>query len=116
MVEPPFGGMAFLPWSALLYNASLPRAMRGFQAALSPVFGAPAMPGVWHIAQTLSYAALPSMAPAFTATGLAPPAAAAAAVPPFLEAQAANSAGSIAMTTIGMKPCSLPHNSAHCPR
>src|SRR6185436_2509607 len=77
---PPFGGIRFLPLIALLYSTSLPCAMRGFHAALSPAFGAPATPAAWHMAQTVSYVFLPSAAPPAVLTGpaadcTAPPAA-----------------------------------------
>src|SRR5689334_16545078 len=50
----------------------MPSARRGAHAALSPNFGAPAMPAPWHTLQVVSKIFLPS--------GLAPAAGAAAAV------------------------------------
>jgi hypothetical protein len=56
-VLPPLGGIVpFLPvkpLSACVYSVFLPCAMRGPQSALSPTFGAPAMPAAWHIAQVV---------------------------------------------------------------
>src|SRR3954462_1790115 len=60
---PPLGGMAPLPLSAELYSVSLPCAMRGAHAALSPNLGAPATPAVWQAVQTLSKVALPASEP-----------------------------------------------------
>ena len=48
---PPRAGMAFLPLVADLSSASAPVAMRAAQAALSPVFGAPATPASWQALQ-----------------------------------------------------------------
>src|SRR5258708_14205495 len=107
---PPFGGIAFLPFSALLCSASTPVAIRGAQAALSPNFGAPATPAAWQTEQTLSYVPLPSPPPVAATMAVA---AFGAAADFFLAAHAANFSGSTASTTMGMKPCSLPHSSAH---
>src|SRR5664279_767410 len=50
-LDPPFGGIAPLPLIALVVSASIPWAMRGAHAALSPTLGAPAIPGVWQVVQ-----------------------------------------------------------------
>src|SRR5436190_22776691 len=50
-LEPPFGGIAPLPLIAFAVRASMPCAIRGAHAALSPTLGAPAMPGVWQVLQ-----------------------------------------------------------------
>src|SRR4051812_39279009 len=73
---PPLGGMAPLPFSAELYSAGTPCAMRGAQAPLSPNFGAPATPAAWHATQTCLY--VPSPLP--PAAGAAAAGAAAATV------------------------------------
>jgi hypothetical protein len=44
LMQPPFGGMALSPLLTDENSASLPLAMRGAQASLSPSFGAPATP------------------------------------------------------------------------
>ena len=51
-LDPPLGGIAPLPLIALVARASIPWAIRGAHPALSPTFGAPAMPGVWQVLQT----------------------------------------------------------------
>src|SRR3954469_20466647 len=97
--------------------------MRGAHALLSPNLGAPATPAAWQTEQTFSYVALPSPVD-LTAVAVSPPPGAAAATAVAagamavlcLPAHSANFAGSRASTTMGMKACSLPHNSAHCPR
>ena len=62
--EPPLGGIAFLPAIADLVRPSRPSAMRGAQAALSPVFGAPATPASWQAPQTPLYSSSPVRLPA----------------------------------------------------
>ena len=52
--EAPRGGMAPLPLMAIFSISSIPVAMRGAQAALSPSFGALATPLAWHTTQVLS--------------------------------------------------------------
>jgi len=51
--------------------------MRGSQAALSPVFGAPAMPWAWQAAQMVLYVASPGLLAVATAAGAAAAASAA---------------------------------------
>src|SRR5690606_639070 len=53
----PMGGMAFLPFLELSTSASMPAAIRGSQAALSPVLGAPAAPVPWQAMQYMLYLA-----------------------------------------------------------
>ena len=48
LMQPPFGGMALSPLLTDENSASLPLAMRGAQASLSPSFGAPATPTAWQ--------------------------------------------------------------------
>src|SRR5206468_8715384 len=48
---PPFGGMPRIPLIASFTISFRPSLMRGAQAALSPIFGAPATPVWWHAAQ-----------------------------------------------------------------
>src|SRR5436190_10920253 len=50
-LEPPFGGIAPLPLIAFAVRASMPCAIRGAHAVLSPTLGAPAIPGVWQVLQ-----------------------------------------------------------------
>src|SRR5438132_1565682 len=47
-LEPPLGGIAPLPLTTLAVRPSTPCARRGAQAALSPIFGAPATPAAWQ--------------------------------------------------------------------
>src|SRR5438105_13275238 len=47
-LEPPLGGIAPLPLMTLAVRPSTPCARRGAQAALSPIFGAPATPAAWQ--------------------------------------------------------------------
>jgi hypothetical protein len=49
---PPRGGMARIPFMESLTSTSMPSLISGAQAALSPVFGAPAAPVPWHAVQT----------------------------------------------------------------
>src|SRR5512138_3368409 len=65
---PALAGIAPLPPTTDLTNASLPVATRGAHAALSPNFGALATPVAWHATQVDSYTALPSAASATEAT------------------------------------------------
>src|SRR6185312_16134437 len=102
-----------------LYNAALPCARRGAQAALSPNLGAPATPVLWQAVQVPSKVALPSALPAVAPAGAAPEAAATCAgaaaagagagIFAFVSfSHAAYCSGARASTTIGMYACSLP--------
>ena len=51
-LDPPLGGIAPLPLIAFVVRASIPCAIRAAHPAMSPTFGAPAMPGVWQVLQT----------------------------------------------------------------
>src|SRR5271170_6375654 len=70
--EVPRGGITpVLPWNPLRacsYKVSRPSAIRGAHAALSPNFGAPAMPAPWQTKQVDSKTFLPA---AFAAAGVA---------------------------------------------
>src|ERR1700712_4466223 len=71
-VEPPRGGIAPLPLMALAVRPSMPCAMRGAHAALSPSFGAPAMPAVWQAVQIcVNSAGGPLVASAFAGSAAA---------------------------------------------
>src|SRR4051812_30800555 len=72
-LEPPLGGMAFLPLMAFCTSTGRPCAMRAAQAALSPNFGAPAMPVAWQVAQVCLNSASPdpAAAPAAAVCGAA---------------------------------------------
>lgn len=52
-VEPPLGGMAPTPLVAFSTMSSMPLAMKGAQAALSPNLGAPATPLAWQTMQVV---------------------------------------------------------------
>src|SRR6187551_698630 len=56
-LDPPLGGIAPLPLIAFAVSASIPCAIRGAHAALSPTLGAPAIPGVWQVLQTCAKSA-----------------------------------------------------------
>src|SRR5580692_10977701 len=58
-VVPPLGGIRPLPEIASLYSVSLPCAMRGAQAALSPALGAPLRPVPWQAEHTCLKASSP---------------------------------------------------------
>src|SRR5258706_16257282 len=130
---PPLGGIAPLPLMAWSRSAAAPCLRRGAPAALSPSFGAPAAPVLWHAMQVVSYVLLPSaaLAGAAAATFSPPPCGDAAAgaasaagagagsggIFAFISfTHAAYSSGALATTTIGMKPCSLPQIWLHWPR
>ena len=51
--EPPLGGMAPMPLVAFCTMSSMPLAMNGAQAALSPNLGAPATPLPWQATQVV---------------------------------------------------------------
>src|SRR5664280_1113288 len=70
-LEPPRGGIAPLPLMALAVRPSMPCAMRGAQAALSPSLGAPATPAVWQAVQTCVKSAGAAPASALAAVGVA---------------------------------------------
>ena len=88
-VEAPRGGMAPLPLMATFSMASMPVAMKGAHAALSPNLGAPATPAPWQVTHDLSYSALPT-------AGSAAGAAAAGAAATTAAAGAAAAAGDAA--------------------
>ena len=67
-VVPPLGGIRPLPEIASLYSVSLPCAMRGAQAALSPALGAPLRPVPWHAEQTCLKASSPVVGSAAAAS------------------------------------------------
>lgn len=45
---PPLAGIKFLPFNELVYSASIPVAIRGAHAALSPSLGEPDTPTAWQ--------------------------------------------------------------------
>src|SRR5690606_4507405 len=68
----PRGRMARIPSIACSTSVASPCAIRGAQAATSPVFGAPAAPGAWDAMQAALYTAPPERGLEATAAAAVP--------------------------------------------
>src|SRR5690606_33195971 len=71
-IHMPRGGMARMPSMACLTSVASPCAIRGAQAATSPVFGAPAAPVAWQAMHAALYTASPERGPEATAAAAVP--------------------------------------------